>query len=589
MASRITPDLKQQVLARTDLVELIRQRVPLKAVGQNFKACCPFHDDKTPSFHVVADKQFYYCFGCGQHGNAIDFLIAYDRLSFNEAVEELAARAGIVLTPADANDQTARVATAPLYAVLEQAAALYRQQLRTSPNAIAYLKQRGLTGAIAKHFSLGFAPERWDFLTAHSAFAQTDPQLLVAAGLLIARPDAPTGRRHYDRLRQRIIFPIRDRQGRVCGFGGRAIDGSEPKYLNSPETPVFHKGQGLYGLFEARQASRNLPYLLVVEGYLDVITLAQFGFPYTVAMLGTATTATQLRQLQLVASEVIFCFDGDRAGQAAAWKALKLALPLATGHHPIRFVRLPADQDPDSLLRHAGTAAFEQLLADAQPLSEVLFDTLLAQVNLATVEGRAWLATEATALINTVPAGAYQTLLRQRLSTLVGIKPTVSPPPHQVQSPMTPARLTLPQRAAALLLQQPQLVAQLPPDWPDEVASWSQLNRDDVRLLQDVLHWVSADPSASLAWLRERWRDDSRAALLQHLTHPMVIAHIPPAGQIVELIGIMRNLKQEVEKNMRRQLLSTRHLNELSPTERAQLRTSALSMTPADQDISVPD
>ncbi len=368
MAGRIPHAFIDDLLARTDIVDLIGQRIPLRKAGKDFQSRCPFHDERSPSFTVSPDKQFYYCFGCGAHGSAIGFLMEHDRLTFREAVEELAQRAGLTV-PSDGEPVRAGPDQGPLLQVLEQASQLYRQQLRAHPEAaraVDYLKGRGLTGEIAGRYGLGYAPSGWDFLLSRLGRDPAGRQRLLQAGLITDQDG-----RAYDRLRERIVFPIRDRRGRVIGFGGRVLGDGKPKYLNSPETPVFHKGRELYGLYEAQKARRKLERLLVVEGYLDVIALAQFGIDYAVATLGTATTPEHLQLLLRSAPELVFCFDGDRAGRDAAWKALQTALPLATGNQSLRFLFLPEGEDPDTLVRSEGREPFEQRLQRAQPLSEL--------------------------------------------------------------------------------------------------------------------------------------------------------------------------------------------------------------------------
>ena len=351
MAGRIPPSFIDDLLARIDIVDLIGQRIALRKAGKDFQARCPFHDERTPSFTVSPDKQFYHCFGCGAHGTAIGFLMEHDRLAFREAVEELAQRVGLVI-PSDGEPIRTGPDQGPLYQVLEQAAELYRQQLRSHPEAaraVDYLKGRGLTGEIAARYGLGYAPSGWDFLLSRLGRDPAGRQRLLQAGLITDQDG-----KSYDRLRERIVFPIRDRRGRVIGFGGRVLGDGKPKYLNSPETPVFHKGRELYGLYEAQKARRKLERLLVVEGYMDVIALAQFGIDYAVATLGTATTPEHLQLLLRSAPELVFCFDGDRAGRDAAWKALQTALPLATGNQSLRFLFLPEGEDPDTLVRAEG-------------------------------------------------------------------------------------------------------------------------------------------------------------------------------------------------------------------------------------------
>jgi len=346
MAGRIPQSFIDEVLNRTDIVEVIDTRVPLKKAGREFKACCPFHTEKTPSFTVSQVKQFYHCFGCGEHGTAITFLMDYEHMEFVEAIEELARRAGLEVPRETGTTHSQTPSTLLHYALLERVADYYQEQLRTHPQAgraVEYLKQRGLTGEVAARFNIGFAPPGWENIAAALDADGTIHKQLLELGLTIERD---TGGSAYDRFRDRIQFPIRDRRGRTIGFGGRVLDDSTPKYLNSPESPVFHKGQELYGLFEARKAVRKLERILVVEGYMDVVALAQFGINYAVATLGTATTHEHLERLFRTVPEVVFCFDGDRAGREAAWRALENTLPVLRDGREARFLFLPDEEDP---------------------------------------------------------------------------------------------------------------------------------------------------------------------------------------------------------------------------------------------------
>ncbi|MFM1892488.1 MAG: hypothetical protein RLZ44_1565, partial [Pseudomonadota bacterium] len=355
MAGKIPQRFIDDLIARVDIVDVINQRVPLKKAGHEYKACCPFHDEKTPSFTVSPTKQFYHCFGCGAHGTAIGFLMDYDRLSYPEAIEALADDLGLEV-PHEAGVERGPDLS-PLYEILEQAARFYAWQLRRHPDsarAVEYLRQRGVSGEIAADFRIGFAPPGWDNLLRELGGDARAVDSLRGAGLI----SEPEDGKRYDRLRDRIVFPILDARGRVVGFGGRVLGAGEPKYLNSPETPVFHKGRELYGLYQAKQAVKQLERLLVVEGYMDVVALAQFGIRYAVATLGTATTAEHLEKLFRSVPEVVFCFDGDRAGRDAAWKALETALPLLREGRQARFLFLPEGEDPDTLVRREGAAAF---------------------------------------------------------------------------------------------------------------------------------------------------------------------------------------------------------------------------------------
>ncbi|QFT53333.1 DNA primase [Microbulbifer sp. THAF38] len=432
MPSKIPQHFIDDLLARADIVELVDSRVKLRKTGKNYSACCPFHDEKTPSFTVSPDKQFYYCFGCGANGNAIGFLMEYDRLPFPEAVEKLAATRGLEvpreqLAPGQEKRQRE---SQSLYQLAEKAAEFYREQLRSHPaagSAVAYLRNRGLSGEIARDFDIGLAPPGWDNLLNALADNAEKADQLELAGLVIRRQDSdgnskPGGRHHYDRFRNRIIFPIRDQRGRTIAFGGRVLGDEKPKYLNSPETPIFHKSRELYGLWEARQANRNLERLIVVEGYMDVVALAQFGIRCAVATLGTACGEEHIQLAFRHTSELLFCFDGDRAGRAAARRALESALPHMQDGRSLRFLLLPEGEDPDTLVRQLGGERFQQLIEEqARPLEDFLFDLLSEDINLQTMDGRARLSKLSAPLLDLLPEGVYRQLMFQQLASRTGL------------------------------------------------------------------------------------------------------------------------------------------------------------------------
>ncbi|WP_299589205.1 DNA primase [uncultured Microbulbifer sp.] len=432
MSSKIPQHFIDDLLARADIVELVDSRVKLRKTGKNYSACCPFHDEKTPSFTVSPDKQFYYCFGCGANGNAIGFLMEYDRLPFPEAVEKLAATRGLEvpreqLAPGQEKRQRE---SQSLYQLTEKAAEFYRAQLRSHPaagNAVAYLRNRGLSGEIARDFDIGLAPPGWDNLLNALADTSEKADQLEQAGLAIRRQDSDGstksgGRHHYDRFRNRIIFPIRDQRGRTIAFGGRVLGDEKPKYLNSPETPIFHKSRELYGLWEARQANRNLERLIVVEGYMDVVALAQFDIRCAVATLGTACGEDHIQLAFRHTSELLFCFDGDRAGRAAARRALESALPNMQDGRSLRFLLLPEGEDPDTLVRQLGGERFQQLIEEQSlPLEDFLFDLLSEDINLQTMDGRARLSKLAAPLLDLLPAGVYRQLMLQQLASRTGL------------------------------------------------------------------------------------------------------------------------------------------------------------------------
>jgi DNA primase len=412
----VIPDsFKQDLLNRVDIVELIGRYVPLKKGGANFVACCPFHSEKTASFTVSPSKQFYHCFGCGAHGNAIGFLMEYQGLGYVDALKELAETVGMQLPESQPFAQ--RAAGPDLQDIMERAARFYREQLKSSPRAVEYLKGRGLTGQVAARFGIGYAPDGWQTLQA--VFTDYSGKAIKEAGLVI---DAEGGRR-YDRFRDRIMFPILGQKGSVIGFGGRVLGAGEPKYLNSPETPLFEKGRELYGLPQARNAIRASGRVVVVEGYMDVVALSQHGIEYAVATLGTATSAVHVQKLFRQSDEIVFCFDGDAAGLRAAWHALEVALPLLADDKAVRFLFLPAEDDPDSYVRSRGAAAFESALAGARPLSEFMLSELRARVDTGTMEGRSKLIAEAKPLLKRLGAPALQMQLVRQLADAAEMSP----------------------------------------------------------------------------------------------------------------------------------------------------------------------
>ncbi|WP_282348095.1 DNA primase [Pseudomonas sp. PS01301] len=424
MAGLIPQGFIDDLLNRTDIVDVVQSRLQMKKAGKNYTACCPFHKEKTPSFSVSPDKQFYYCFGCGAGGNALGFIMDHDNLDFPQAVEELAKAAGMEVPREDSgrNSKPRQPTDSPLYPLLEAAAEFYRLALKGHPQrraAVDYLKGRGLSGEIARDFGLGFAPPGWDNLFKHLSSDSLQQKAMIDAGLLVENADS--GKR-YDRFRDRVMFPIRDSRGRVIAFGGRVLGDDKPKYLNSPETPVFHKGQELYGLYEARKHNRNLDEIIVVEGYMDVIALAQQGLRNAVATLGTATSEEHLKRLFRVVPSVLFCFDGDQAGRNAAWRALEAALPSLQDGRKARFLFLPEGEDPDTLVRAEGSDAFRaRINQHAQPLADYFFQQLTEEADPRSLEGKAHMATLAAPLIDKVPGANLRTLMRNRLSQITGL------------------------------------------------------------------------------------------------------------------------------------------------------------------------
>ncbi|MDP9014572.1 MAG: DNA primase [Pseudomonadota bacterium] len=431
MAGRIPDSFLDELVARSDIVEVIGARVPLKKGGREYKACCPFHNEKSPSFWVSPDKQFYHCFGCGAHGTVIGFLMQYEKMEFIDAVADLAQRAGLEL-PREA--QAPRdPGTADLHDVMARASRFFEQNLADNARAGKYVAARGLDAKTSAAFALGYAPDAWNALLNRFGAHEDERRRLLQVGLVIERtaPSERDGERaagdeqrsagYYDRFRDRLMFPIRDSRGRVIGFGGRIIDQGEPKYLNSPETPLFHKGRELYGLYEARQARADFKRLVIVEGYMDVVRLHQAGITYAVATLGTATTQEHLNKIFRMTSEVVFCFDGDRAGRQAARRAMENSLELARDGRELKFMFLPEGHDPDTLVAAEGADAFEHRLRSALPLSEYLVQQLSSAVDLDHQEGRAKLKALAAPLFARMPEGIYRELLADRLAATVGM------------------------------------------------------------------------------------------------------------------------------------------------------------------------
>ena len=421
MAGLIPQNFIDDLLDRVDIVDVVSSRVQLKKAGKNYKACCPFHEEKSPSFTVAQDKQFYYCFGCGTGGNALGFVMEFDRIDFLPAVEMLAKNAGLEIPREAAPDRAVAKQKDSLYSMLTESDKFFRQQLRShsaAATAVDYLKGRGLSGQIAAKFGVGYAPPGWDNLLKAAGTEPEKAKLLEESGMLIVKPEE---KKQYDRFRHRIMFPIRDQRGRTIGFGGRVLDDSTPKYLNSPETPVFHKGRELYGLYEARQALKEIPYLIMVEGYMDVIALAQYGIHNAVATLGTALTESHLQKLFRYTSELVFCFDGDKAGVRAAGRSLEIALPEMRDGVSAKFLFIPDGEDPDSMVRKLGTEDFNKQVDKATPLSEFLFDQLSDGIDTSTADGKARLSKVCAPQINRIPQGVFRQLMLEELSRRTGI------------------------------------------------------------------------------------------------------------------------------------------------------------------------
>jgi len=578
MPGRIPQGFLDDLLDRIDIVEVIDRRVKLKKTGKNYSARCPFHEERSPSFSVNPDKQFYYCFGCGAGGNALTFVMEYENLEFPQAVETLAGSVGMVV-PREP-DRSGREpgqqedSNKPLYALMEQVAHYYQQQLRShlqARRAVDYLKARGLSGEIAKQFGLGYAPPGWDNL--HSGLGGGDAlrELLVKAGMLVKNEDG----RIYDRFRDRVVFPIHDRRGRVIAFGGRVLGDDKPKYLNSPETEIFHKGRELYGLYQARQTTRKLERIVVVEGYMDVIALAQHGITYATATLGTATSNAHLERVYRLCPEVVFCFDGDEAGRKAAFRALEAALPCMEDGRQARFLFLPEGQDPDDAVRGGGQAHFEQLLSKAVPLDTFLFDAVAQGLDITSLDGRARMSKLALPYIRQLPEGVYRQLMFQALAERTGLElsslmlletpapgagqsdygsaPDYEPYPdddgsdgpdrerpdpgrgqHFAHQPPTRGYSNLTQAAIALLLHQPDIARLVRLELLDG------LDGEDAQLLRELLQLLHRRPDSSTAMLLGHWYGTAEGKLLSRLAGQERL--IPTTGIEQEFIDTMTAL-----------------------------------------------
>jgi len=517
MAGRIPKNFIDDLISRSDIVDVIDSRVKLKKKGKDYRACCPFHNgSNNSSFSVSSDKQFYHCFNCGVSGNVITFLMEYDGIEFVDAVEVLAEQLSIEVpreeTGNSSNNTTSYVDRKDLYQLMGDITRYYQQQLRThkhSEKVINYLKSRGLSGQTAKHFQIGYAPDGWDEVRKTFAINKQIEQQLIEAGMLISKDNGGS----YDRFRDRLMFPILDRRGRVIGFGGRVFDDTTPKYLNSPETPIFHKGKELYGLYQVKQANKDVKRILVVEGYMDVVALGQFDIHYAVASLGTATTPDHIQLLFRQTSEVICCFDGDKAGRTAAWRALENALPAIQDGRTLRFMFLPDGEDPDSLVQKEGKAFFEKLVDQAMPLSDFLYQQLLEQVDMTSADSKSKLAQLAIPLLTKLPESVFREMMETRLLSLLGIEKEglkkLLPAAQTVEKKVTSQKITPMRLAISLLLQNPQMVYQLP-----EIPEFKEMQIPGLTLLNSLLEICRKTPHLSTGLLLEHWRSKPEEKLL---------------------------------------------------------------------------
>ncbi|MCR6702908.1 MAG: DNA primase [Dokdonella sp.] len=572
MRGRIPDTFIDDLLTRVDIVDVIEQRVPLRKAGRDWTARCPFHDERSPSFTVSPAKQFYHCFGCGAHGSAIKFLMDYDRLEFVDAVEELATRVGLKVPYEGGGRREVREDSAELFELLEGAAAFYRRALAASPRAQAYFDGRGVDEATRARFGLGYAPDSWDGVL--QALGRTPQRiaLLDKAGMLAGGE----GGKRYDRFRDRVMFPILDRRGRTIAFGGRVMGKEDgPKYLNSPETPLFHKGHELFGLWQVREANQKIARLLVVEGYMDVIALHQAGITQAVATLGTATTREHAELLFRNAADVYFCFDGDRAGRQAAWRAVESVLPRMRDGRQAWFLFLPEGEDPDSLVRQEGAAGFEQRLKAATPLSAFFFAEVGKESDLGSLEGKARLAARARPLIAQIPEGAFRDLMEGELERASGTRmpgaagpagaPLIARASAEARASRPPQR-SLVRTAVALLVQNPALGATVEPPW-----TFAELRQPGVALLIELIALTRSRPSLTTGALLEHFGEREEAAALQKLA----VMAFPGDGEALqaEFAGALAQLERQARLQRRDDLQRKLHETALSPAENDELRS----------------
>lgn len=581
MAGRIPESFIDDLLDRLDIVEVIDRRVKLKKSGRNYMACCPFHDEKTPSFSVNQEKQFYHCFGCGAGGNMIGFLMDYERLEFPRCIETLADMAGLEIPREASVFQEEPQLKRNIYTLLEKAASHYQRLLKEHPNrsrVVDYLKSRGLSGEIARDFGIGYAAPGWDNLLTTLGSKDDDKQLLIDGGMLIEKPEE---NKCYDRFRDRIMFPIHDNRGRVIAFGGRVLGDDKPKYLNSPETPVFHKGRELYGLYQARKNNRQLQQLIVVEGYMDVVALAQHGIGYAVATLGTATSTDHIKRIFRQCPEVVFCFDGDEAGRKAAIRALESALPVMEDGRQAKFLFLPQGEDPDSLVRKVGCNEFKRLIDKADPLENYLFDHLAQDIDISSLEGRARMSKLAAPLIAQLPQGVFKSLMMGSLAQRTGLaedklleiiaqqpKPKVrdaSPQPNgernhegdkkQPQGSHPKQRTPLPPKAnihrapvlyaIGLLILYPKVGAQL----PEFTIDCEQL---ELQLLRDIITLTQKRPDSTTYMILANWQQQPWKGLIEEALNQ---------AQIFGNQGSAENPEQELSDTIKHILRNNSHIH----------------------------
>ena len=563
MRGRIPDSFIDELLARVDIVDVIERRVPLKKAGREWTACCPFHNERSPSFYVSPAKQFFHCFGCGAHGTAIKFLMDYERLEFPDAIEELAQAVGLKVPREGGREEAPREDKTDLYALLDDAARWFQAELPKNSDAKAYCKKRGLDAQIIERFRIGWAPAGFDGILRSLG---TDPrrmQLLNEAGMIASNERGSK----YDRFRERLMFPILDRRGRVIAFGGRVLQSEQgPKYLNSPETPLFHKGRELFALWQVKQANSQLQRIVVVEGYMDVIAMHQAGLPIAVATLGTATTPEHTEVLFRAAPDVVFCFDGDRAGRGAAWKALESALPRLRDGRQAYFLFLPEGEDPDTLIRKEGKDGFEKRLREATPLSEYFFNELAVDVDVGSLDGRARLAERARPLIARLPDGAFRDLMAQELEKRSGARAVFQAEPAQRPTQRNlPVQRSLVRKTMALLLAQPGMADDVPQPY-----GFLRFDQKGVGLLAELIDIARSRPGINPAMLIEHFGERKEYAALQQLMAEPVIGDRD--AQRKEFFDGLLHMEQRAIVQRREALTAQMRQGTLSSAEKAELR-----------------
>ena len=577
MSGLIPQHFINDLIARIDIVEVIGKRIEIKKAGKEFKAICPFHDDSNPSLTISSAKGFYHCFSCGAHGTALGFLMDYEHLGFVEAIESLSSDLGIDI-PYEKNSKPPK-RNNDLFVFMDKIQEHYQNNLKNNKKAIDYLKKRGINGKTAKRFNIGYAPHGWQNILDYFGQSNSEIKQLLSLGLIIKKDN----NEHYDRFRNRIIFPIRDNRGRFIGFGGRILNQDQPKYLNSPETPLFHKGKELYGLYECQQAIRNIKKIVVVEGYMDVIGLAQHGVNYAVASMGTATTADHFTRLFRLTDFICFCFDGDQAGLDAAWRALENALPHIREGRQIKFVFLPNGEDPDSYIRNNSAADFEKQLKAGADLSDFLIDKIAQNIDIKSIDGKARLAEKAKPLISQIPKGIFKELIIEKLSEFIGLSPkklkilitqnakrnSIKFRNNKVTYNKTAQKKnkespSIIKKAITLVLNYPEIVKNI-----DDFSTNDQ-NKPGTEILKKLIDTIKEEPKINTAGLIERWRDDKEGKYLGQLA----ITELPENTEfdaLTELKNCFLLLEKIYYKERINILIDKQSKNELSAKEKNEL------------------